>query len=60
MTQLITEPGSPHQGKETRSAVERIAFSAAARPEHLPPDIRQVLRRNILDNIGCTIAEGYC
>src|SRR5208337_2482865 len=48
---------SYQQGIETRSAVERIAvFAAAARPEHLRPDIRQLLKRNILDSLGCAIA----
>ncbi len=42
---------------ETRSAVERIAaFAAAARPERLTPDIRQLFKRNILDSLGCAIA----
>jgi 2-methylcitrate dehydratase len=42
---------------ETRSAVERIAaFAAAARPEHLAPDIRRLFKRNILDSLGCAIA----
>jgi hypothetical protein len=42
---------------ETRSAVERIAaFAAAARPEHLTPEIRQLFKRNILDSLGCAIA----
>src|SRR6201990_376336 len=40
-----------------RSAVERIAaFAAAARPEHLTPEIRRLYKRNILDSIGCGIA----
>ncbi len=48
---------SPPQGVETRSGVERIAaFAAAARPEHLTPDIRQLFKRNILDSLGCAIA----
>src|SRR6201981_1802410 len=39
------------------SAVERIAaFAAAARPEHLTTDIRQLFKRNILDSLGCAIA----
>ena len=42
---------------ETRSAVERIAaFAAAARPEDLTPEIRQLFKRNILDSLGCAIA----
>jgi 2-methylcitrate dehydratase len=42
---------------DTRSAVEHIAaFAAAARPEHLTPDIRQLFKRNILDSLGCAIA----
>ncbi len=57
MTQLITEPTSHQQGEHTRSAVERIAaFAAAARPEHLTNDTRQLFKRNILDSLGCAIA----
>ena len=44
------------QGQETRSVVERIAaFAAAARPERLTTDIRQLFERNILDSLGCAI-----
>src|ERR1700730_18181563 len=40
----------------TRPAVERIAaFTAAARPEHLTSNIRQLFKRNILDSLGCAI-----
>src|ERR1700720_2315494 len=40
-----------------RSTVERIAaFAAAARPEHLTNDTRRLLKRNILDSLGCAIA----
>jgi len=47
---------SHQQGVETRSAVERIAaFAAAARPERLTTDIRQLFKRNILDSLGCAI-----
>jgi 2-methylcitrate dehydratase len=53
MTELIT----PKQPAETRSAVERIgAFAAAARPEQLTTEIRQLFKRNILDSIACAIA----
>jgi len=53
----MTKPVAPKQQVETRSAVERIgAFAAAARPEHLTTDIRQLFKRNILDSIGCAIA----
>lgn len=46
---------SPREG-EVRSAVERIAvFAASARAEHLRSDIRQLLKRNILDSLGCAI-----
>jgi 2-methylcitrate dehydratase len=39
------------------SAVEHIAaFAAAARPEHLTNDTRQLFKRNILDSLGCAIA----
>jgi 2-methylcitrate dehydratase len=48
---------SCQQTAETRSAVERIAaFAAAARPEHLTLDLRQLFKRNILDSLGCAIA----
>ena len=48
---------SSHQGQETPSVVERIAgFAVAARPEHLTSEIRQLLKRNILDSLGCAIA----
>jgi hypothetical protein len=57
MTQAITEPLSHQQGEHTRSAVERIAaFAAAARPKHLTNDTRRLLKRNILDSLGCAIA----
>src|SRR6202790_1007951 len=40
-----------------RAAVERIAaFAAAARPEQLPNETRQLFKRNILDSLGCAIA----
>ena len=40
-----------------RSAVERIAaFAAAARPEHMANEARQLFKRNILDSLGCAIA----
>src|SRR6201985_3791063 len=39
------------------TAVERIgAFAAAARTEHLTNDTRRLLKRNILDSLGCAIA----
>jgi 2-methylcitrate dehydratase len=45
------------QALEALPAVARIAaFAAAARPERLAPDVRQLLKRNILDNLGCAIA----
>jgi 2-methylcitrate dehydratase len=57
MTQSMTEPMPKQEGERTRSAVERIAaFAAAARPEHLANDIRQLFKRNILDSLGCAIA----
>jgi 2-methylcitrate dehydratase len=40
-----------------RAGVERIAaFAAAARPEQLPNETRQLFKRNILDSLGCAIA----
>src|ERR1700736_2792858 len=40
-----------------RAAVERIAaFAAAARPEQLPNETRQLFKRNIRDSLGCAIA----
>jgi 2-methylcitrate dehydratase len=48
---------SCQQGQETRSVVKRIAaFAVAARPERLTPEIRRLLKRNILDSLGCAIA----
>jgi 2-methylcitrate dehydratase len=48
---------SSQQKTESRSAVERIgAFAAAARPVHLSPEVRRLLKRNILDSLGCAIA----
>src|SRR3984893_10572026 len=45
------------QAMEVRPAVARIAaFAAAARAERLAPDVRHLLQRNILDNLGCAIA----
>src|SRR6202051_3881654 len=45
------------QEVEVRSSVEQIAvFAASARAEHLRSDIRQLLKRNILDSLGCAIA----
>lgn len=39
------------------STVERIsAFAAAARPEHLTQETRHLLKRNILDSVGCAIS----
>jgi 2-methylcitrate dehydratase len=56
MTPVITErPSQP--GEDKRSAVGQIAaFAAAARPEHLTSEIRQLFKRNILDSLGCAIA----
>src|SRR6201998_3235387 len=68
---METEPtGCFHRGESTMrqltpttlhvqalSAVDRIAaFAAAARPQHLRFDIRQLFKRNILDSLGCAIA----
>jgi 2-methylcitrate dehydratase len=54
---VITKPVAPGQQEDTGTAVERIgAFAAAARPEHLTTDIRQLFKRNILDSIACAIA----
>ena len=53
MPQLTETP----QDIEARSAVERIAtLAASARPEHLKTDARRLLKRNILDSLGCAIA----
>lgn len=56
MTPEITErPSQP--GEDKRSAVGQIAaFAAAARPEHLTGEIRQLFKRNILDSLGCAVA----
>jgi 2-methylcitrate dehydratase len=57
MTQLTTEPTSRQQPGQTGSAVRRIAaFAAAAGPEQLTANIRQLFKRNILDSLGCAIA----
>jgi 2-methylcitrate dehydratase len=57
MTKLTTEPVSRHQLAQTSPAVERIAaFAAAARPERLTNNTRQLFKRNILDCLGCAIA----
>jgi 2-methylcitrate dehydratase len=54
---IITKPVSLGQQEQTGTAVERIAgFAAAARPEHLTTDVRQLFKRNILDSIACAIA----
>jgi 2-methylcitrate dehydratase len=51
-TQLVS-----HQRAEARSAVERIAiFAAEARAQQLKPNVRQLFKRNFLDNLGCAIA----
>ena len=53
----MNNPIPSKQHAETRSTVERIgAFATASRPEHLTIDIRRLLKRNILDSIGCAIA----
>src|SRR3984957_941104 len=40
-----------------RTAVERIAaFTSKAKPSHLPAETRALLKRNILDSVGCAIA----
>jgi 2-methylcitrate dehydratase len=58
MPQMSMEPNAHDKGKQTRSAVERIAaFAATAGPEHLKPHIRQLYKRNILDSLGCAIAS---
>src|SRR3979409_2027674 len=57
MSQVTTEPLTHQQGETRRQAVERIAaFAAAARPEHLTNETRQIFKRNILDSLGCAIA----
>jgi 2-methylcitrate dehydratase len=53
MPRLMPTP----QEVEVRSSVEQIAvFAASARAEDLRSDIRQLLKRNILDSLGCAIA----
>lgn len=45
------------QTTDMPTAVERIAaFTTAARPERLTPEVRKLFKRNILDSIGCAIA----
>jgi 2-methylcitrate dehydratase len=59
----MAEPNSYQDAKETpievtkRPAVERVAaFAAAASSEQLTSETRQLLKRNILDSLGCAIA----
>jgi len=53
----VTQPTSRDRSQEKRPAVERIgAFAAAARPQPLTPDVRQLFKRNILESLGCGIA----
>src|SRR5215469_3856012 len=48
---------STQQGRDGRPAVERIAaFADHARAAHLAPEIRRLMKRNILDSLGCAIA----
>ena len=45
---------SCQRGREKRLSVERIdAFAAATRPERLPPNTRQILKRSIRDSLSC-------
>ena len=45
------------QGAKSCPAVERIAaFANAARPAQMPPEVRHLFKRNILDSLGCAIA----
>ena len=58
MAQPVIELARAAQSKEVRSTVERIAaFALAAQPGHLGPRIHLLLKRNILDSIGCAIAS---
>jgi 2-methylcitrate dehydratase len=42
---------------KSRFAVEQIAaFADGARPEHLSSEARALLKRNILDSLGCAVA----
>jgi len=43
------------QGMMSHQQGEKHAFAAAARPERLTTDIRQLFKRNILDSLGCAI-----
>jgi 2-methylcitrate dehydratase len=48
---------SGQQKEDGRSAVQRIAaFTDNARAVHLSADVRRLLKRNILDSLGCAIA----
>jgi 2-methylcitrate dehydratase len=48
---------SKQQRESGRPAVERIAaFTDQAQASHLAPDVRRLLKRNILDSLGCAIA----
>jgi len=44
-------------GNGGRTAVQQIAaFASKAKPSHLTPEARALLKRNILDSVGCVIA----
>src|ERR1700735_5196753 len=48
--------GGQH-AKRQHTAVERIAaFASSAKPSHLTAEVRALLKRNILDSVGCAIA----
>lgn len=48
---------SKQQRESDRPAVERIAaFADRAQATNLAPDVRRLLKRNILDSLGCAIA----
>jgi 2-methylcitrate dehydratase len=57
MTASETAGMSTQQREDGRSAVARIAaFADQARAVQLAPDVRRLLKRNILDSLGCATA----
>jgi 2-methylcitrate dehydratase len=45
------------QAKDRRTTVEQIAaFVSRTSPQHLDPEVRPILKRNVLDSLGCAIA----
>jgi hypothetical protein len=55
---MVTDSMTVQPGKESRTVIQRIAaFAVAAESDRLDVEIRQLLKRNILDSLGCAIAS---